>query len=106
MLQIIIMKSIDSEQRWNRSGLTLSRFLSILIGFCGIMQADIGLAGDIDFKISLSEIYTSNLFLQPEELAVSDYVTRISPGLDFTRKGNGLEATISYAYEALFYAAR
>jgi uncharacterized protein (PEP-CTERM system associated) len=98
------MRAIDSEQMSISCGSMLSRIIAIFLGLFGIMQADFGLAADINFDIGLSEIYTSNLFLLPEELEVSDFVTRISPGVDVNHEGNGLEAHIGYSYEALFYA--
>jgi uncharacterized protein (PEP-CTERM system associated) len=98
------MIAIDSPQMRSSCGSALSRFIAIVFGLFGIMPTDVGLAADIDFDILLSENYTSNLFLQPEEVAVSDFVTRISPGVDLTHEGNGLDAHIVYTYEALFYA--
>jgi hypothetical protein len=98
------MSAIDSERRRVGYGFFLSHFFVMFLGFFGIMQTDVGSAADIDLNVSLSEIYTSNLFLRPEELAESAFVTRISPALDFNHEGNQSEIYIDYAYEALLYA--
>lgn len=103
-LPITIMRSIDPESDGFGIGTMPARIAVIVLGVGGLMRVDVGSATDVDFNVSLSEIYTSNLFLTTEEIQVNDLVTRINPGVDIMHEGNAMEAHLGYQYEALFYA--
>ena len=76
----------------------------LLIAIVGMAYADMGLSAETNIDISLSEIYSSNIELRPDNEAVADFVTRISPSLLFVDKGSIIDIDIDYLVEAFFYA--
>ncbi len=77
-------------------------WLLLVTSFCFICL-DVGYA-DTEINIGLSETYSSNISLLPSSEAESDFVTRISPSLAFTRSGRIADVNIDYTYETLIYA--
>ena len=63
-----------------------------------------GLSAETELSIGLSEIYSSNIFLFPDDDAISDFVTRISPSIMFSEGGRIVEFSANYSYETLIYA--
>lgn len=61
-------------------------------------------AVEIEPAITLGEIYTSNVDLQPDGLEESEWVTRVAPQIAIDYQGAGLVASLDYTLEALFYA--
>lgn len=103
MLQITIMRSIDSTHPRRIRCLIPSPFFAVSVVCFGAIQIDFALAENIDFSVSLTEFYSDNIFLLSKELQEADFVTIIRPQLGFNHEGNQSEVNIDYVYEALFY---
>lgn len=69
-----------------------------------MFYADAGFSAETELSIGLSEIYSSNIFLFPDDDAISDFVTRINPSIMFSEEGRAIDFSASYNYEYLFYA--
>jgi uncharacterized protein (PEP-CTERM system associated) len=54
--------------------------------------------------LSVAESYTDNVFLAPDPLRQSDWVTQVIPGISITAKGARLRFDAKYAPEILYYA--
>ena len=79
--------------------------LGLFIGALWMTQAGIVVASDVALDLTLEEIYSSNINLEPDESAQSDFVTRISPSVYVDYRGNRSYVDIGYTYEALLYQA-
>jgi uncharacterized protein (PEP-CTERM system associated) len=55
-------------------------------------------------SVALRETYTDNLFLQPDALAQSDWVTQVIPEIAVSARGTGLKFTADFAPEITFYS--
>lgn len=63
------------------------------------------LAGDwkLDPTLSVSERYTDNITLDATGQE-SSFITEVSPGIKFSRKGGRVEAHVNYTLQGLFYS--
>jgi uncharacterized protein (PEP-CTERM system associated) len=59
---------------------------------------------DVVPTLSVAESYTDNVFLAPDPLRQSDWVTQVIPGISITAKGARLRFDAKYAPEILYYA--
>jgi uncharacterized protein (PEP-CTERM system associated) len=59
---------------------------------------------DVVPTLTVAESYTDNVFLAPDPLRQSDWVTQVIPGISITAKGARLRFDAKYAPEILYYA--
>lgn len=71
-----------------------------------LLQSSDSVAGQWEFtpRFSIRETYTTNVMLRPEELARSDLVTQINPGISLVGKTKRAKVNISYTMNNLIYA--
>ena len=62
------------------------------------------LAVEFGAGIELAEIYTSNLFLDPDDSAQSEFITEIRPFIGLSHDGERIEYDIDYSLQMLIYA--
>ena len=63
-----------------------------------------GFAAETQIDLELEEIYSTNITLVPDDIAFSDFVTRISPSLLYTKDGRVIDFSVDYNYEIFIYA--
>jgi len=70
------------------------------------MVAGSAVAGDWEIhpRVTLGEIYSDNIALDPDNLAQDDYVTQLSPGIKLSREGSRLRTDLNYQLQSFFYA--
>ena len=61
------------------------------------------LALEYNVNLFLEQVYSDNIALLPSDVAVSDWVTRIQPGIDVIYTGQSLTLDGAYQYETLLY---
>jgi hypothetical protein len=59
---------------------------------------------EIEPRVSVGQIYTSNVNLAPDGEEESDWVTRLAPGVNVLLEGTRVRAEVDYELESLFYA--
>jgi hypothetical protein len=67
-------------------------------GYSGVASA-----AEYNFTLWLEELYSDNITLQSDDLAIDDWITRIRPGVTLLHEGQSLSFDIDYQYEALLY---
>ncbi len=70
----------------------------------GVAHLSDGYSADIDIDLTLGEIYSNNITLRPDELALADFVTRIRPSVNLTADTKAVEGALTYTFETLIYA--
>ncbi len=82
----------------------MNQIQSFAVILCCVAYASAGFSSETQIDLELSEIYTSNIALQPSDQAVSDFVTRVSPSLVFSQESQIVDVDVDYTFEALIYA--
>lgn len=59
---------------------------------------------DFEPKLTIGEVYTSNVNLSPDGREQSEWVTQVMPSIGIGYQGPRLDLRVDYALEALFYA--
>ena len=59
---------------------------------------------DVAPAISVGETYTDNVTLAPKDLAVSDWITQVTPEISITGRGANATFNLKYAPELTYYA--
>lgn len=62
-----------------------------------------GASGELTPRVSASAIYTDNLFLESADVAESELVTQINPGVQVRKQGRRAALSLDYRMQNLFY---
>lgn len=81
----------------------IRRIFSVVV-FLNIAISYSAYAAEFEPSINLAGYYTNNLFLLPDELRESDWVTQLRPGIVINHESSRIIFNFDYALQALFYA--
>jgi len=82
----------------------LSQVRITIVALLSVVYAGAAFSQGVELDLGLSEIYSSNILLVPDDEAVSDFVTRINPSLSYSKQSQFVDLLVDYDFEALFYA--
>ena len=82
----------------------MSQVRITIVALLSVVYAGAAFSQGVELDLGLSEIYSSNILLVPDDEAVSDFVTRINPSLSYSKQSQFVDLLVDYDFEALFYA--